>query len=242
MPSGTQRLDAAAADALARADVFQALPREALADVAQRARQVTLKRGQALFLQGEAADAVYLVTRGRLKVTEDSADGHSVVLRLELEGSLLGLMAALGDGVYPVTVRALEACTVVRWSNAEWRALLDAQPRVALRLLPMVLSRLRAIQNQYRELATERVEQRVARAVLRLVREAGRRTSEGVVVDAQVTRQELAEMTGTTLYTVSRILSRWAAKDLLVTRGRRLVIRVPHALVAIAEDLSGRDA
>lgn len=240
MPSGT-RLDAAATDAIARADVFSALPRDALSAVVGLARQVTLKRGQALFLQGDAADAVYLVTRGRLKVTEESADGHAVLLRLEPEGALLGLIAALGDGVYPVTVRALEACTVARWSNAEWRALLEAQPRVALALLPMVLSRLRAIQDQYRELATERVEQRVARAVLRLVRQAGRRTEEGVAVDAQVTRQELAEMAGTTLYTASRVLSAWAARGLLSTRGRRLLIRVPHALVAIAEDLPGRD-
>lgn len=240
MASGT-RLDVDATAALARADAFSPLPRDALAAVVRQARQVTLKRGQALFLQGDQADAVYLVTRGRLKVTEESADGHSVVLRLEPEGSLLGLIAALGDGVYPVTVRALESCTVVRWSNAEWRALLESQPRVALALLPMVLARLRAIQDQYRELATERVEQRVARAVLRLVREAGRRIDEGVAVDAQVTRQELAEMAGTTLYTASRILSAWAARGLVSTRGRRLVIRVPHALVAIAEDLPGRD-
>ncbi|MEW6432431.1 MAG: Crp/Fnr family transcriptional regulator [Myxococcota bacterium] len=239
MPSGT-RLDAATTDALARADVFSALPQDALSAVVRLARQVTLKRGQALFLQGDAADAVYLVTRGRLKVTEESADGHSVVLRLEREGALLGLIAALDGGVYPVTVRALEACTVARWSDADWRALLDAHPRVALALLPMVLSRLRAIQDQYRELATERVEQRVARAVLRLARVGGRRTAEGVLVDAQVTRQELAEMAGTTLYTASRILSAWAARGLVSPRGRRLLIRAPHALVAIAEDLPGR--
>jgi CRP-like cAMP-binding protein len=225
-----------------RADVFRELPAEAVAELTRLARVVSLKKGQALFWQDDPAASVFLLLRGRLKVSATSADGYAVVLRLEGPGAPLGLLAALGETRYPVTAEAMEPCAIARWQGAQWQALLQRHPRVALTLLPTVLARLRAAQDQCRELATERVERRVARVVLRLVRQAGNRTSEGVLVDAALTRQELAEMAGTTLFTVSRLLSQWAADGLLVTRGRRLLIKVPHALVRIAEDLpSGAD-
>lgn len=237
MPSRSMRPEAGAD--LSSSEAFQGLEPDVLADIASRARPASLKRGQTLFLQGDPAEAVFFVQKGRFKLTEESADGHSVVLRLETPGSLLGLIAATGAGPYPVAATALEPSSVLRWASRDWLALLDAHPRLARVLLPMVLGRLWAMQQQYRELATERVERRVARVVLRLIRQAGRRIPEGILVDARMTRQELAEMTGTTLFTVSRVLSRWASQGILVTRGRRLVVLNPHGLVTIAEDLVG---
>jgi len=221
--------------------IFKALPAGALDELAAAARVVQLKKGQAVFQQGDAADAVFVLLRGRVKVSETSADGHTVVLRLESPGAPLGLLSALdAQARFPVTAEAAEPCAVARWTGARWHELLERHPRLALALLPLVLARLRAVQDQCRELATERVERRVARVVLRLVRQAGVKTDEGIRVDAKLTRQELAEMAGTTLFTVSRLLSQWAAQGLLVTRGRRLLITRPHALVGIAEDLAER--
>jgi CRP-like cAMP-binding protein len=94
------------------------------------------------------------------------------------------------------------------------------------------------VQERLRELATERVEQRVARTLLRLARQVGRKVEGGVLIDMPLSRQDLAEMTGTTLYTVSRILSQWEQQHLVETGRERILIRQPHGLVAIAEDLS----
>ena len=80
------------------------------------------------------------------------------------------------------------------------------------------------------------MERRVARAVLRLVRQAGKRIPEGVLIDIPLSRQDLAEMTGTTLYTVSRILSDWEQKGLVSTGRERVVLCKSHELVIIAED------
>lgn len=223
---------------VARSSLFRALPPEALADFSAATRVVSLKKGEALFRQGDAASAVFVLLRGRVKVSETSVDGHTVVLRLEDAGAPLALLAALdADSSYPVTVEAAEPCLVARWTGARWHALLERHPQLALSLLPIVLARLRAVQDHCRELATERVERRVARVVLRLMRQAGVKTDEGVRVDAKLTRQELAEMAGTTLFTVSRLLSQWAGQGVLVSRARRLLVTKPHALVAIAEDL-----
>jgi CRP-like cAMP-binding protein len=102
----------------------------------------------------------------------------------------------------------------------------------------LLAGRLQELQDRYRELATERVERRVARALLRLARQTGRKVENGVLIDFPLTREDLAEMTGTTLYTVSRILSGWEKEGLIETGRQRVLIRSPHGLVAIAEDLA----
>jgi CRP-like cAMP-binding protein len=82
-------------------------------------------------------------------------------------------------------------------------------PQIAINLLGTVVERLDDIQNRYLELQTERVEQRIARSLLRIMKQSGRRTEEGILIDFRLSRQELADYTGTTLYTVSRTLSSW---------------------------------
>jgi CRP-like cAMP-binding protein len=101
----------------------------------------------------------------------------------------------------------------------------------------LLSERLREVQERFRELATERVAQRIARALLRLVRQAGRRVKNGVLIDMPLSRQDLAEMTGTTLYTVSRTLSEWESRGILESGREKVLVKRPHALVAIAEDL-----
>ena len=115
--------------------------------------------------------------------------------------------------------------------------LMERHSRLALNALRFVADRLHELQVQYRQLATEKVERRVARALLRLVQQAGRRVDTGVLIDLPLSREDIAQMTGTTLYTVSRIISRFEA-DRIVEAGRqRMVIRNPHRLMAVADDL-----
>jgi CRP-like cAMP-binding protein len=87
---------------------------------------------------------------------------------------------------------------------------------------------------------TERVERRVARAILRLVHEGGRRVETGIEISFPVSRQDIAEMAGTTLYTVSRLLSGWEERGIVQSGRQHIVLVKPHALVAIAEDLPAR--
>jgi CRP-like cAMP-binding protein len=114
---------------------------------------------------------------------------------------------------------------------------METFPLLALNGWRLVAGRFHELQNRYRDLATERVERRVARALLRLARQTGRRVENGVLLDLPLSRQDLGEMTGTTLYTVSRIMSNWEQKGLIETGRERVVILEPHGLVTIAEDL-----
>lgn len=119
------------------------------------------------------------------------------------------------------------------------RGLMMDFPRLALNALDMIGRRFVQLQERYQEAATMRVEQRVARALLRLVRQFGRRAETGgVLIDMPLTRQELAEITGTNLYNVSRILSKWEQNGYIASNQKRITLVRSHEIVLIAEDLA----
>ena len=118
------------------------------------------------------------------------------------------------------------------------RQFLERDSRLSLNVLRSVSDRLQALRMQYRQLATEKVERRIARALLKLMQRAGTRVDDGVLLDLPLTREDLAQLTGTTVYTVSRIVSRWEASGLLRSGRQQLVIRDPDTLLSIADDLA----
>lgn len=119
--------------------------------------------------------------------------------------------------------------------------LMEEMPRIALNALNHVATRIQDLQGRVRELTTERTEQRIARALMRLMDQAGEPTEQGIKITMPLSRQDIAELTGTTLYTVSRTLSRWE-RDGLVESGReRIMIRSPHRLAKIADGLPLHD-
>jgi CRP-like cAMP-binding protein len=217
--------------------LFKGLAPGELREVASAAHEVTRSAGDHFFEQGAPADVFYVLTAGRVKLTQITPEGHQVVLRLVGPGQPFGGVAAFGQPVYPIGAEAIEASTALGWDGHAMARLLSAHAPLAINALHFVASRLRDVQDRYRELVTERVERRVARALLRLARDAGKKVEAGVLIDVPLSREDLAEMTGTTIYTVSRLISNWEDKGLVEAGRQRIVIRKPHGLVVIAEDL-----
>ncbi len=224
-------------DLLRRAALFANLPTADLATVVEQARPRTMARGGFFFHQGDPATTLYLLTEGHVRLTQITPEGHQVVVRFIAPSQIFGGIAILGDADYPAAAEAVDSCAALAWDGPALAALLEHSPRFAFNLVRHLAGRVQELQDRLRELATERVEQRVARALLRLVRQTGRRVEGGVLIDFALSRQDLAQMTGTTLYTVSRILSRWEEEGIVASGRTRVLVRVPHRLVALAEDL-----
>ncbi len=223
---------------LARCAIFEGLSPGELDRLLAQTQRETLERGQVLFSQGDPARHCYILERGRMRLVQLHPDGRAVVHRILAPGEFFGGIAALGEEAYPVSAEAVDESTVLGWSGEAMHRILLAHPLVALNLLRVQARRIRELQERVNELAWMRVEQRIARAVLRLARQAGRRTEEGIVLELSLSREDLANLTGTTLYTASRVLSHWEQRGIVRAGRQRLVIRLPHALVEIAEDLS----
>lgn len=223
---------------LLQADLFKSLAPPAITAVVQAAHRRSVQQDAFLFHQGDPAGALYVLIQGRVRVLQVTPEGQQVIVRIISPGEMCGGIAALGDAVYPASAQALEASVALAWDGDSMARLMEEHPRIALNALRLLAGRYQEMQDRYRELATERVERRVARALLRLLRQTGRRVEEGVLIDFPLSREDLAELTGTTLYTVSRILSAWEKQGLVETGRQRILIRTPHQLVVIAEDLA----
>jgi CRP-like cAMP-binding protein len=222
---------------LAGQALWRGLGERQLAEVAQAARWSRLEAGSFFFHQEEAANALYLLVQGQVGMAQVTPEGQQVILRIVSPGEPFGWIALTRHAAYPASAQALVASEALVWDAEAMTQLMERHPRIALNALPLLAEQLQELQHRYRELATERVERRVARALLRLVRQSGRKVESGVLIDFPLSREDLAGITGTTLYTVSRILSGWEKRGLIETSRQRILIRSPHGLVIIAEDI-----
>jgi CRP-like cAMP-binding protein len=205
------------------------------------ARIRTIAPASVIFAEGDPASSFFVVLSGSVKLAQLTEDGDAVVFRLLAPGDAFGTASVLDTGQYPVSAVAVTAVSVCEWAAAAMRGYLEQDARLSLNVLRSVSERLQALRLQYRQLATENVERRVARAILKLVHQSGTRVEDGVLLDLPLSREDLAQLTGTTVFTASRIVSRWEASGVLRVERRRLVIRHPDTLHAIADDVPWRD-
>jgi CRP-like cAMP-binding protein len=223
---------------LQKVELFAGLQKEQLEAILQRSQRHQLPAGDRFFSQGERATKFHLLIEGQVRITQVTLDGQQVLVRLAGPSQIFGGIAAIRSGEYPASAESLVPCVALVWSGESMQDLLERFPRMALNMMFLLSDQIEVLQDRLREMTTERVERRIAHTLLRLIRHAGRKVEEGILLDLPLTRLDLAEMSGTTLYTVSRILSRWETDGIVESGRQRVVVRVPHRLVAIAEDLS----
>ncbi|WP_439494776.1 Crp/Fnr family transcriptional regulator [Bosea sp. (in: a-proteobacteria)] len=214
---------------------FAALMGKEIDVVLAQARSLRYPKGTTVFEQGGAADSFFVLLHGHLQVVKLTPAGQQVVIRYVVPGEMFGIAVQMGRQTYPATAQAVMDSLALVWPSSAWPTLVARCPVLAESALHIVGTRLDEAHVQVVELATEEVERRVAHALLRLLKQAGRKVDDGIEVAFPITREDVAQMTGTTLHTVSRILSAWEARGLVEGGRQRIVVRDPHGLFAIAE-------
>ena len=149
---------------------------------------------------------------------------------------MFGTVALFTNRQYPADATTLSNSLKISWSETDLLALLRRHPQIALNVIRIIGKRLKEAQERMRELATQRAEQRVAHAVLRLAQQAGHGTVDGTTIEFPLRRKDVADISGTTLHTASRILIAWEKTGLLVSNNQRLTIRKPSGIQLIADD------
>jgi CRP/FNR family transcriptional regulator len=187
-----------------------------------------------IFLEGEAPEALYVVKSGKVKVLRHSPDGKDVVLRVAGPGQMLGTVATFDGSGYPGTAQAIEECSLLVVGRNDCLTLVTRFPVFALAVIADMGVRLRSSAEQIRSLAVERVEQRIARVLLKLAETSGSDTPEGRVIEMPLTRQDVADMTGTTVETAIRVMSKFRRNGLIRTRRGKVVLLDAEALAEVA--------
>jgi len=198
----------------------------------------SIEEGGFFFMQTDPATHAYVLISGRVKMIQITPNGQQITLRIMTPGQNYGGIAMLNpESGYPATAQAVENSTAMAWDTAHLRKLAEKEPSISLNTMQLMHGYITELQERQKALVTERVEQRIARILLKLAAESGKKVDEGVLIDMPLTRQDVAEMSGTTLFTVSRTLSEWERNGLLKIGRGRVVIREPHGLVRISDDL-----
>lgn len=218
--------------------VFEGFSPEDLAQVLAEARSVRFTKGAMIFDQGAQADSFFLLLHGRVRAYRLTPDGQQIVVRFVGPGELFGIAMAIGSSIYPANAAAVVDSVAIAWPVSAWKKLVAQFPALALNTMHTIGARLQEATTRMTEMATEEVTRRVAHTLLRLAQQAGRKTAGGVLIDFPITRQDIAEMSSTTLHTVSRILSAWEQEGLVESGRQRVLIRDPHRIHLIAESSS----
>lgn len=214
---------------------FEGLDRAQIREILDKATAHRFDAGEAVFHEGAEASRFYLLLDGYIRVGRMTPEGEHVTVLHISSGQLFGLALALGHTHFPASAVAAAEAIVLSWPQRVWPDFTARYPGFSVEAYRTIGQRMGEMRDHVVEMATQQVEQRIANALLRLINQMGRRTDTGIEVDFPITRQDLSEMTGTTLHTVSRLLSAWEKRGIVESKRKRILVREPHQLVMLAE-------
>jgi CRP/FNR family transcriptional regulator len=213
-----------AEELLRKTPIFSRLSPPDRQAIAETARVREFARGETLFEQDSPSDAFYAIASGRVKIFKMMPNGKDVILEVFGPGDPLGAVAVYMDRPFPASAAAIEDTTCVIIPRAAFFRLIDTQPSLVRGLLLGLTVRLVELTNRLAELTGGRIEPRFARLLLKLASEMGRQERGGTFIPLALSRQELADLTGTTIETCIRIMSRWNKDGIVRTEKDGFVV------------------
>ena len=219
---------------LRRTTIFRRLWAEDRHRLAAVASVRAFEKGDYLFQEGEGSDTLYTVVTGRVKVFKTTARGADLILEIFGPGDPVGAVAVWESRPYPASATALEPTSCLVIARQTFFALIETHPSMVKGLLTGLTHRLVELTNRLAELSTGRIDARLARFFLKLADTMGQTSANGTFIPLVLSRQDLADMIGTTIDTAIRILSRWGKDDLVRTEKDGFVVRDRAALEGIA--------
>lgn len=203
------------ADLLRKTTVFRRLSEEDRQRLAAVSTTREFEKGESLFAEGDPSDFLYTIVTGRVKVFKTTVRGTDVILEIFGPGDPVGAAAVYESRAYPASAAAVEPTMTILIPRQAFFSLLESYPTLVRGLLVGLTHRLVELTTRLTELSGGRVEARLARFFLKLTDDLGQHRPDGVFIPLALSRQELADMIGTTIETSIRIMSRWGKEEVI---------------------------
>lgn len=214
---------------LSAAPLFANLSERECLEIACSARVRTFAKNESLFAQGQPLRELILLRSGIVKHTQVSVNGNEVLLRFSRKGDVVNLQGESAC-THTCSARATETCKALVWEFSRIQSFLTRYPQMRINISRILAAQLKELEERFREVATESASRRLALVLLRLLTQIGKPSNEGIQLS--LNREELAQMTGSTVFTISRVLSAWSEQRLVVYRRESVVVRHPNRLPA----------
>jgi CRP-like cAMP-binding protein len=180
-------------------------------------------RNEMLFLQGEPFNKLVMIQTGMVKVTQTSLGGQEVILRVIRSRDTVGLHTDSAVFKHACSACAMESCRAFVWDYRDFRTIEAQYPQLTTNIHHILSGRLVELEQMFSEIATGTAAQRLGLTLLRLLERVGETSADGVTVNLR--REELSQMTGLTVFTISRALAKWARSGLVVPRREAILVR-----------------
>lgn len=203
---------------------FSELAEEELEKIAEISIERRYKKNMPVFMEGEPGEAFYYIKSGRVKIFRTYEDGKEHIVHILGDGEVFGEATLFSRIPYPASATVYEDSLIGIIRNSDMERLVSGNSELALKIIRIFAKKLLFAQDKIRDLAFNDVFSRTASQILKLSVDYGRETEEGILLDLQLSRQELAEMVGTTRETISRVISRFRKERSISEKKEHLII------------------
>ena len=215
---------------LTRSELFAGLPSSVCTHILSRARPMDFPCGEVMYFAGDQIEQVFLLTEGRVKITQFSERGTEVILRLCIPGEVISELALVAGSKQSSTAQAIQDCKVLAWDSATFETVIERFPVLRCNAKRILEQRLQELERRFCEVSTETVSPRLAHGLVRLLDQIGHKVNSHVEIN--VSQEALAQMTAMTSFSVCRLLTNWEDQGLV--RLRREVIEI-HSIPRLLE-------
>lgn len=212
---------------LKTSSIFSSLNEKELNELASLFNEHKTVANENIFWEGDPSEWFYIIARGQIKVTKLSSQGKEMIIAFFGSGEMFGEVAVFEDKPYPASAQAVPETVLLGIRKTDFIAFLLKHPGITLKIIGILSGRLREAQNRLRDLAGERVEQRLARILLMLSAKIG--------ATLPFTRHDISDMAGTTTETTIRIFSQWKDRGIIRSLRGKIIIADETKLKIMAE-------
>jgi CRP/FNR family transcriptional regulator, nitrogen oxide reductase regulator len=221
---------------LSRVPFFAILPPQDLAKINQQFHEKGFSAEEYIYYEGDPAASLFVVADGRIKLIRHTVSGKDVMLDLLTPGEFFGSLSSLEQELNAETAQAQTNACILTIEKREFRKILDSFPGVAMAVLEITSRRLNAAQEMIRQISAYSVEKRLAFTLLRLADKFGKNSDVGLLIEVPLSRDDLAQMTGTTTESASRILSQFHKQGFIESGRQWIAVTDRLALERLAGD------
>lgn len=213
--------------------ILKNLTEEDLKTLENNLKILKFRKRETIFSEGQTPDGFYILFKGKVKISKFASDGREIVLEIIDAPDFFGALAVLKNFPFPANAIALENCDVGRIPSKVFLQVINKYPHLETQMLHHVTVRLKSGIESLKNIALEEVSSRIAYQLLKLANKYGKNTTEGVLIDFRITKQQLAEMTGTTTETAIRVISKLKKLGYLSEINHKFLIRDIRAISAL---------
>ena len=214
---------------------FSSIPEAIQRQIGALFTEESFERDDYVFFEGDKPEWLHIVKEGRIKLVKHSDTGKDVILQVFAPGDMFGEVSLFDHKPYMASAQAMEPSTVMKLARKDFLLFFGRHPFIATEMIMELGRQLRDAHATIKSLAVDRVEQRIASILLKLSEKMGNPQKEGVMLNLALTRQDLADMAGTTVETTIRVMSRFTKTKLIKPSNGKILLLNPQTLQRIAE-------